>query len=118
MSSAPLDSSAIDRILSLHQQAVASHSDSYTDPATGYKVFTSAALSRRQCCGNACRHCPYQWRGVKNPAFISQANVQIRARQQRLDPVSLNAEPPPRTPPSPSSPSSPPSPPSPDPSTR
>lgn len=32
----------------------------YTDPATGYMVFTEhAARKRGFCCGRRCRHCPY-----------------------------------------------------------
>ncbi len=34
--------------------------DSYTDPETGYLVFTAAYHTRRgYCCENNCRHCPY-----------------------------------------------------------
>eukprot|EP00960_Hanusia_phi_P049245 759451-Hanusia_phi.AAC.5 len=32
----------------------------YTDPRTGFMVFTEmAALKRGTCCGRGCRHCPY-----------------------------------------------------------
>jgi hypothetical protein len=32
----------------------------YTDPATGYSVFTALGLlSQQTCCGSGCRHCPY-----------------------------------------------------------
>ena len=105
---APLTPTSIDRIVSLHHQAVAANADTYIDPATGYKVFTSSALSRRRCCGNACRHCPYDYRAVKNPAFISPINVQIRERQRQLHPVSLSAPSPPASPRSPPSPPTPP----------
>ncbi|XP_040264277.1 uncharacterized protein C1orf53 homolog isoform X1 [Bufo bufo] len=38
--------------------------DGYTDPQTGYFVFTRLAhLRRGKCCGSACRHCPF---GQKN----------------------------------------------------
>lgn len=43
----------------LHEAAVAQGCDQYVDPATGYLVFTALALGRRPCCGNGCRHCPY-----------------------------------------------------------
>jgi hypothetical protein len=34
--------------------------DSYIDPVTGFMVFTARYLARRGfCCGNGCRHCPY-----------------------------------------------------------
>ncbi|MGV0035202.1 MAG: DUF5522 domain-containing protein [Candidatus Azotimanducaceae bacterium WSBS_2022_MAG_OTU7] len=39
--------------------------NSYTDPVTGYRVFTEQALLERgSCCGCGCRHCPYQHAGV------------------------------------------------------
>lgn len=32
----------------------------YSDPVTGYRVFTaSGLLARGSCCGSGCRHCPY-----------------------------------------------------------
>jgi iron complex transport system substrate-binding protein len=44
----------------LHAEACAKHLDTYTDPATGYAVFTADFLKRREaCCGTGCRHCPY-----------------------------------------------------------
>ncbi|XP_064616754.1 uncharacterized protein LOC135480761 [Liolophura sinensis] len=43
-----------------HKQAVENGKDFYTDPATGYQVITRLShLKRGECCGNACRHCPY-----------------------------------------------------------
>lgn len=33
--------------------------NTYIDPDTGYSVFTQAFLKPRECCGNACRHCPH-----------------------------------------------------------
>ena len=44
----------------LHKEAIKFDRASYIDPATGYKVFTSVYLSKRKCCGNGCRHCPYR----------------------------------------------------------
>jgi len=43
----------------LHRMANMSGCEQYTDPATGYMVFTAAFLRKRPCCGNGCRHCPY-----------------------------------------------------------
>ncbi|GBG27565.1 Receptor-type guanylate cyclase gcy-12 [Hondaea fermentalgiana] len=44
----------------LHQAAMERGDKTYTDPATGYMVFTAqTALDRGYCCGKACRHCPY-----------------------------------------------------------
>ncbi|XP_021351358.1 uncharacterized protein C1orf53-like isoform X2 [Mizuhopecten yessoensis] len=37
----------------------------YADPMTGYQVMTRYGhLKRGDCCGNACRHCPYQHKRV------------------------------------------------------
>ena len=37
----------------------------YTDPATGYSVFTQlSSLDRGKCCGSGCRHCAYGHRNV------------------------------------------------------
>jgi len=88
---ADIEDATLQRIVALHQQAVLEHRDTYIDPLSGYKVFTSAALSKRKCCGNACRHCPYQHRAVKNREFISATNVRVREVQERLYPGSLSA---------------------------
>jgi len=43
-----------------YKAAVACGSATYTDPSTGYSVFTDLQLRERGfCCGNRCRHCPY-----------------------------------------------------------
>ena len=45
----------------LHLLACLQRQDSYIDPISGYMVFTAFYLkSRRKCCGNGCRHCPYK----------------------------------------------------------
>lgn len=37
----------------------------YVDPSTGYVVLTERSLrARGECCGNGCRHCPYDWMNV------------------------------------------------------
>jgi len=47
-------------ILAAHAEAVAAGRDGYTDPVTGYFVFTAAYLaSTGQCCESGCRHCPF-----------------------------------------------------------
>ncbi|XP_048773040.1 uncharacterized protein LOC125678540 isoform X2 [Ostrea edulis] len=47
----------------------------YVDPKTGYQVMTRLAhLKRGDCCGNACRHCPY-----------GQKNVLEEKRQKRFN---------------------------------
>lgn len=43
-----------------HDEAERRGDETYRDPATGYLVFTRAALlARGECCGSGCRHCPY-----------------------------------------------------------
>ena len=47
-------------ILAAHQHALDAGEDGYTDPVTGYFVFTAAYLADRgTCCDTGCRHCPY-----------------------------------------------------------
>jgi hypothetical protein len=49
-----------DTILAAHRAAMEAGRSSYTDPATGYLVMTSAYLAARgTCCDQGCRHCPY-----------------------------------------------------------
>lgn len=44
----------------LHDEAVAKGKDFYTDPDTGYMVFTALHHEKRgYCCMSGCRHCPY-----------------------------------------------------------
>jgi hypothetical protein len=39
---------------------VAAGEPGYTDPETGYFVFTAATLlANGSCCESGCRHCPY-----------------------------------------------------------
>lgn len=48
------------QILLAHKEAVEADEEMYKDPVTGYHVFTQKTLlKRKECCGNACRHCPY-----------------------------------------------------------
>jgi len=44
----------------LHKFACEQGLDTYIDPASGFTVLTSQALIKRGvCCGNNCRHCPF-----------------------------------------------------------
>lgn len=45
----------------LHDEAVANGQKFYVDPTTGFKVLTQAYLLTRPCCGQGCRHCPYNF---------------------------------------------------------
>jgi len=50
-----------EEIWAAHDRSVAAGWSTYIDPETGYSVFTGQALRRRgYCCGNLCRHCPYE----------------------------------------------------------
>jgi hypothetical protein len=43
-----------------HEDAIADGRPGYLDPETGLFVLTAAWLAARgTCCGNGCRHCPY-----------------------------------------------------------
>ena len=54
----------------LHSIACQEHQDTYTDPVSGYQVITKEAhLRRGSCCGNSCRHCPYDHINVKLTAL-------------------------------------------------
>ncbi|KAL3934848.1 MAG: hypothetical protein SGBAC_009516 [Bacillariaceae sp.] len=51
----------------LHEEAVREGKQMYTDPESGYSVFTELAHKERGfCCGSGCRHCPYSHENVKN----------------------------------------------------
>jgi glutamyl-tRNA synthetase len=55
-------------IADLHRQAVATGQPLYCDPATGLWVQTEATLrARGACCGNGCRHCPWQGDKAEHP---------------------------------------------------
>ncbi|XP_058525695.1 uncharacterized protein C1orf53 homolog [Ochotona princeps] len=63
------------RIAELHAAACAAGRLNYVDPATGYVVLTELAhLQRGECCGSACRHCPYGQVNVKDPSKKKQFN--------------------------------------------
>jgi Family of unknown function (DUF5522) len=56
-------------IEAIHQDAVKKNQQTYIDPSTGYTVFTELAhLKRGFCCGNKCRHCPYNHQNVVKPS--------------------------------------------------
>ena len=62
-------SSAVVDIEELHQTSLLQGSTTYSDPSTGFTVFTELAhLQRGHCCGSKCRHCPYGWKNVSSGA--------------------------------------------------
>ena len=55
-----MSSDGQERWRSVHEAACREGALAYTDPQSGYRVFTAIALRRRgQCCGSGCRHCPF-----------------------------------------------------------
>ena len=49
----------------LHRLACENGQETYIDPESGFMVLTSQAhLNRGICCGNRCRHCPYEYINV------------------------------------------------------
>ena len=55
----------------LHNLACAEKKTMYVDPKSGYSVMTEYAhLQRGKCCGNACRHCPFDHVNVKTARII------------------------------------------------
>lgn len=47
-------------ILRRHDEALERGEPVYSDPVSGFSVFTSEFLaSRGYCCASGCRHCPY-----------------------------------------------------------
>lgn len=60
----------------IHEQACKNHESTYTDPTTGYSVFTAYAhLQRGSCCGSLCRHCPYNYANVKPIRYKLQSHT-------------------------------------------
>ncbi|KAI9294987.1 hypothetical protein K502DRAFT_365355 [Neoconidiobolus thromboides FSU 785] len=50
----------------VYSKAIKQNKDYYKDPETGYLVFTDLYhLKRGNCCGNRCRHCPFNYINVK-----------------------------------------------------
>ena len=48
----------------LHKLAEERGLEGYVDPLTAETVPTAAFLQRRECCGDKCRHCPYNYVNV------------------------------------------------------
>jgi ATP-binding cassette subfamily B (MDR/TAP) protein 1 len=65
----------------VHRIACENGDLTYTDPVTGYSVFTEIAHKQRgKCCGSGCRHCPFNHENVKDKAAkIQQPALLYRA---------------------------------------
>lgn len=63
--------------IQLHDEACSRGETTYTDPETGYTVFTKLGLLERdRCCGAGCWHCPFEHQSVplqNRAAKIQQA---------------------------------------------
>ncbi|CAG8473256.1 hypothetical protein C2G38_476224 [Gigaspora rosea] len=56
-----------------HRIAVQNNQNTYTDPETSYIVMTELFHKQRgYCCGNNCRHCPYDHVNVKKKNVIEK----------------------------------------------
>ncbi|KAJ1822041.1 hypothetical protein LPJ56_000973 [Coemansia sp. RSA 2599] len=68
----------------VHEEALRSNERSYIDPATGYTAFTELShLDRGYCCGNKCRHCPYDYENVGHPDRIKEQAREARKKAQQ-----------------------------------
>lgn len=73
----------MDDIEELHRIAVDQGSTTYIDPDTGFTVFTELAHQRRGfCCGNMCRHCPYDWVNVRGKTKTRKVAVVVEEEEQ------------------------------------
>ena len=78
----------------IHEAAVARGETIYTDPETGFMVFTSLGLkARERCCGAGCRHCPFGHESVptkrkaariQQPAWLTDARPSPTGEQAIL----------------------------------
>ena len=81
----------------VHHRALCQKSTTYTDPCTGFLVFSERAhLQRGQCCGNLCRHCPYGWENARTDqrreAIVKSGDAPgIQARLAELDDMAAQA---------------------------
>ncbi|KAF9165297.1 hypothetical protein DFQ26_000345 [Actinomortierella ambigua] len=70
-----------------HRIACEGNHKFYTDPKTGYSVMTELLhRDREYCCGNACRHCPYEYQNVNVSPEVKRANIE-RGKQARKERV-------------------------------
>ncbi|KAJ2705626.1 hypothetical protein FB645_002317 [Coemansia sp. IMI 203386] len=68
----------------IHAEALKNNERSYIDPATGYTAFTELShLDRGYCCGNTCRHCPYEYENVGYPERIKEQAREARKKKKQ-----------------------------------
>ena len=57
-------------VVAAHDKACKMKKGYYIDPSTGHRVMTQFMhLKRGDCCGNECRHCPYEYVNVPKLMF-------------------------------------------------
>ncbi|MHA2038428.1 MAG: cob(I)yrinic acid a,c-diamide adenosyltransferase [Promethearchaeota archaeon] len=72
----------IEDIEILHKIACDTNNPSYIDPETGFNVFTENYLHvNGTCCGSKCRHCPYDWKNVKNVSSKVNSDLSIKIKK-------------------------------------
>ena len=70
-------------IEALHVASISRGEETYTDPATGFTVFTAIAHNKRgYCCGSKCRHCPYGHTNVGHPDSVKRDREDARGRKK------------------------------------
>ncbi|KAG0323835.1 hypothetical protein BGZ99_002452 [Dissophora globulifera] len=71
----------------VHRLACEGNRKMYTDPKTGFAVMTELLHRRRgYCCGNACRHCPYNNENVGVAPDVKKANIERgKLRRKELE---------------------------------
>ncbi|KAF9184542.1 hypothetical protein BGZ51_003304 [Haplosporangium sp. Z 767] len=76
-----------------HRLACERNCKKYIDPKTGYSVMTELLHRRRgYCCGNACRHCPYDKENVGVSPEVKRANIE-RGKQRRREIEAIEGKP-------------------------
>lgn len=82
----------IEDFFKLHQEACERGDTFYTDPVSGFLVFTEVAHKKRgKCCGSGCRHCPYNHVNVcdeQKLARIQQPAILCRGTSLKFSPDS------------------------------
>ncbi len=76
----------------IHRRANEGGAPFYIDPQSGYRVFTETGLRKRgSCCGNGCRHCPWQHVAMTLPDRIARSRQPswLTAEGAPAEPVDL-----------------------------
>lgn len=80
-----MDPQLAGKLVAIHNRACTLGERTYSDPVTGFTVLTEVAhKARGRCCGNACRHCPYNWENVDPDRFdgVHEAREDRRRRRE------------------------------------